>query len=294
MPDLDSVRIRHLSVLVDQLAGAPPECRDQGYRDVVRALVGCSSLAVVLAVATVGCSGPPTSAPPARSTAPAVFPSTTGLSTTTTTLLSIEPCGGIASSSDLHPDVDNRSLLLTQDGSPQGYEFGVPQVAKGPTIIASVPSSSPAVYESLVVPASLGGWGGQEVIGEVESSEVASQLAHQVESDLVSCYGGPQVALPTSRPGVTAETYAFGLSRSNGSIRNATVTVAQGRFIVSLQWHASNTCSTYGGGACPPPAASAPAMPSALNMAEVVDAALTRIRGEQPRLGQVRNSTQRP
>jgi hypothetical protein len=47
-------------------------------------------------------------------------------------------------------------------------------MASGPTVTGSVPSFSPAVYESFQVPAS--GWGGQEVIGVVGSSESASHI----------------------------------------------------------------------------------------------------------------------
>jgi hypothetical protein len=209
-----------------------------------------------------------------QTTAPAT---TTTLSSTATTLYSIEQCGGITSSSDLHPNVDNRRLLLSQGDGPPGYTFGAARTAGGPTVTASVPSSSPAVYESFHVTASDGGWGGQEVIGEVESSSAAPQLAQQVESNIVSCDGGEQVSLPTSVPGVTAETYQYALSRFDGSVRAATVTVAKGPYIVSLQWTSSNTCTTYGGGSCPPAPTTPPPMPSASNMAELVNAALAKI-----------------
>jgi hypothetical protein len=145
---------------------------------VVRVLTGCSSLLLV-AVAAAGCSAAPSSVPALRST------TTTGLSptptaeasSTTTTLFSIEPCGGTTSGSDIHPDVDNQTLLLTHAAGPPDYTYGAPQVASGPKVIASVPSYSPAVYESFQVPARNGGWSGQEVIGEVSSTDVASQLA---------------------------------------------------------------------------------------------------------------------
>jgi hypothetical protein len=243
---------------------------DQQYRGVVRVVTGFSSL-LLLAVAASGCSSTPSSAPAPRS------PTTTELSSTTTTLYSIERCGGITSSSDLHPNVDNRKLLLTQaDGLPD-YTYGAAQMASGRTVTASVPSYSPAVYESFQVPPSDGGWGGQEVIGEVGSSNAASQLAQQVESNIVSCEGGEQVTLPTSVPGVTAETYQYALSRFNGWVRNAIATVAKGSYIVSFQWSNSNTCSTYGGTPCPPAPTSPPPMPSASDMADLVNAALAKI-----------------
>ena len=150
-------------------------------------------------------------------------------------------------------------------------------MASGPTRHRSVPSYSPAVYESFQIPMSEGGGTGQEVIGEVDSSNVASQLAQQVEAHLVSCDGGEQVSLPTTVPGVTAETYQYGLSRSDGLVRSATVTVAKSRYIVSLQWSNSNTCTTYGGGTCPPPPTSPPSLPSTSDMAEFVNAALAKI-----------------
>jgi hypothetical protein len=150
-------------------------------------------------------------------------------------------------------------------------------MASGPTVTASVPSYTPAVYESFQVPASEGGGSGQEVIGEIDSSNAASQLAQQVEAHLVSCYGGEQVSLPTTVPGATAETYQYGLSRFDGWVRSATVTVAKGPYIVSLQWTNSNTCTTYGGGSCPPPPTTPPPMPSTSDMAELVDAALAKI-----------------
>jgi hypothetical protein len=227
---------------------------------------------LLLAVAASGCSSTPSSAPAPRST------TATELSPTTTTLYSIEQCGGITSSSDLRPNVDNRKLLLTQAGGTPGYTYGAAKMASGPTVMASVPSYSPAVYESFQVPASDGGWGGQELIGDVGSSNTASQLAQQVESNIVSCEGAEQVSLPTSVPGVTAETRQFTLSRFNGWDRNATVTVAKGPYIVSLQWSNSNTCSTYSSGAsCPPAPTTPPPMPSAPDMAELVNAALAKI-----------------
>jgi hypothetical protein len=238
----------------------------------VRVVTGVSSL-LLFAVAASGCSSTPARAP---SSAPAPRSTTTPeVSSTTTPLYSIEPCGGITSSSDLHHSVDNRKLLLTQADGPPGYTYGVAQLAGGPTVTASVPSYSLAVYESFQVPAN--GWGGQEVIGVVGSSESASQLAQRVESNIVSCEGGEQVPLPTSVPGVTAETYQFTLSRYDGWVRRATVTVATGPYIVSLQWSNSNTCSTYSGGSCPPAPTSPPPMPSASVMAELVNTALAKI-----------------
>ena len=150
-------------------------------------------------------------------------------------------------------------------------------MASGPTVTASVPSYSPAVYESFQVPVSDGGGSGQEVIGEVNSSTAASQLAQRVQAHLVSCYAGEQVSLPTTVPGVTAETYQYGLSHMDGWVRSATVTAAEDKFIVSLQWTNSNTCTTYGGGSCPPPPTAPPPMPSTSDMAAVVNAALAKI-----------------
>jgi hypothetical protein len=144
-------------------------------------------------------------------------------------------------------------------------------------VTASVPSSSPAVYESFQVPASDGGGGGQEVIGLVGSADAAVQLAQQVESNLSSCYGGDHVALPTSVPGVSAEIYQSALSRSDGWVSNATITVAEGPYIVSLQWSNSNTCSTYSGGPCPPAPTAPPPVPSAPALAALVNAALGKI-----------------
>jgi hypothetical protein len=250
---------------------------DQQYRGVVRVVTGFSSL-LLLAVAASGCSSTPSSAPAPRSTTTTeLSPTTTEPSSTTTTLYSIERCGIGASSTDLHPNVDNRKLLLTQADGPPGYTYGAAQMASGPTVGASVPSYSPAVYESFGVPASNGGGGGQEVIGEVDSSNAASQLAQQVESNIVSCEGGEQVSLPTSVPGITAETYEYRLVRYDGWVRTATATVAKGSYIVSLQWSNNNTCPTYGGYPCPPAPTSPPPMPSASDMAELVNAALAKI-----------------
>lgn len=184
---------------------------DRQYRDIVRVATGLSSL-LLLAVAASACSSTPSSAPAPKSTTTTELPSTTTteLPSTTTPLYSIEQCGGITTSSDLRPNVDNRTLLLTLDDGPPGYTYGAAKMASGPTVTASVPSYSPAVYESFQVPASEGGGSGQEVIGEIDSSNAASQLAQQVEAHLVSCYGGKQVSLPTTVPGVTAETYQYG------------------------------------------------------------------------------------
>ena len=251
---------------------------DQQYRGIVRVITGFSSL-LLLAVAGSGCSSTPSSVRAPRSTTTTELPSatTTEPSPTTTPLYSIEQCGGITTSSDLHPSVDNRTLLLIQDDGPPGYTYGASKMASGPTVTASVPSYSPAVYESFQVPASEGGGSGQEVIGEVDTSNAASQLAQQVEAHLVSCYGGDQVSLPTLVPGVTAETYQFGLRRYDGWVRSATVTVPKGPYVVSLQWSNNNSCTTYGGGSCPPPPKNPPPMPSTSDMADLVNAALAKI-----------------
>src|ERR1700689_4973972 len=135
--------------------------------------MGLSSL-ILFAVAATGC-GAPSSAPAPRSPTTTGAPATTGVPTTTT-LYSIEPCGGITSSSDLYPSVDNRSLLLTQGDGPTGYTYGAAKISSGPTITASVPSYSPAVYESFQFSLSAGGWGGQEVIGVVDSANAAAEL----------------------------------------------------------------------------------------------------------------------
>lgn len=262
-----------------EIAGATSEpVLAQQYRQIVRVVTG-SAFLLLLAVAPTGCGSTPSSAPAPRPTIKAEVLSTTTTepSPTTTPLYSIEQCGGIATSADLHPNVDNRPLLLTQDDGPPGYTYGTSKRASGPTVTASVPSYSPAVYESFQVPTSEGGGTGQEVIGMVDSSNVASQLAQQVEAHIASCYGGEQLSLPTTVPGVTAETFQYGLSRSEGSVRSATVTVAKGRYIVSLQWSNSNICTTYGGGTCPPPPTTRPPLPSTSDMAELVNAALTKI-----------------
>jgi len=115
------------------------------------------------------------------------------------------------------------------------------------------------------------------VIGEVSSPSSASQLARQVASNIASCGDGKQVSIPASAPGVTADTHLDTLSRSVGWVSDATVTVAEGPFIVSLQWTNSNSCSTYGGGPCPPPPTSPPPMPSASDMAALVNAALAKV-----------------
>jgi hypothetical protein len=252
----------------------------------VRRVTRLTSL-LLLAVAASGCiASSSTPAPRSRTTTepPATTepPTTTEAPATTEArasnpLYSIEPCGGITTSTDLHPAVDNRTRLLTPGDGPTGYTYGVPTLAGGPTITASVPSYSPAAYESFQVSASAGGWGGQEVIGVVGSASDAAQLAQQVESNIVSCNGGQRVSLPTSAPGVTVDTYQFALSRSSGWVSTATATVAEGPYIVSLQWSNSNSCSTYGGQACPPAPTAPPPMPSAPNMAALVNAALARL-----------------
>jgi hypothetical protein len=270
-----------------ELRGATPEADPgQHYRGAVRLVTGFCSLFVIAVVAS-GCSRATSSAPASKSTTTAELPSatsepppiaTTELPSTATPLYSIEQCGGITTSSDLHPNVDNRTLLLAQADGPRGYVYGPARMASGPSVTASVPSYAPAVYESFQVPVGEGGGGGQEVIGEVDSSNAASQMAQQVEAHLVSCYGGKQLLLPRTVPGVTAETYQYGLSRFDGLVRSATVTVAKGTYIVSLQWTNSNTCTTYGGGSCPAPPTMPPPMPSTSDMAELVNAALAKIR----------------
>ncbi len=88
---------------------------------------------------------------------------------------------------------------------------------------------------------------------------------------------GNSLLLPTTVPGVTAETYQYGLSRFDGLVRSATVTVAKGPYIVSLQWTNSNTCTTYGDRSCPPRPTTPPQMPSTSDMAELVNSALAKI-----------------
>ena len=161
----------------------------------------------MLAVVASGC-GTPTSAPTStRSSIAASSPSTLSSSTTTPTttpLYSIETCGGITTSSDLHPSIDNRNLLLTDADGPTGYAYGVAKIASGPTVTASVPSYSPAVYESFQVPAADSGSAGQEVIGLVGSADAATQPTQQVESPCLLQWRGTGISTDVDSRGIRA------------------------------------------------------------------------------------------
>ena len=125
-----------------ELRSATPDAdSDQQYRGTVRLVTGLSSLLLIAVIAS-GCSSAPSSAPAPKSTITAELPSsygdrrrptsTTEPPSTATPLYSIEQCGGIATSSDLHPNVDNRTLLLTQADGPPGYTYGAGEDGERP------------------------------------------------------------------------------------------------------------------------------------------------------------------
>ena len=114
-----------------------------------------------------------------------------------------------------------------------------------------------------------------EVIGDVGSASLATQLLSMLNTDLkaptCSPNGSEPILLPGSSPQVTAAV-ASG-EASSGAIRTAKLFAAQGSELLCLTWTSQTELNATGAN----PEPMLPSLPDALTMAKVLDAALARM-----------------
>ncbi len=147
-------------------------------------------------------------------------------------------------------------------------------------MVASVPSTSPAAYETVTLyrDISPGGTAAltlDEVIGDVGTASFARQFLSVLDADLngPNCNpnGADTVPLPGTNPPTTAT--LSGGQGSNGSIRSERLFAAKGSRLLCLTWTSQLTVSPRG--LSPEPIL--PSLPDGSTMAQVLNAALALI-----------------
>jgi hypothetical protein len=246
---------------------------------------------ICVALVSTACSG-------SRSAAPSPAPHHQGStattqrasvpnSTTTSAPLStssffIEPCAGIVGSPVLRSDLDLQPFLLTATQLPAGAVIKGPHQTSTsePKTWASVPSTSPAAYETITLYQSTSPGGAatlqlDEVIGDVGSASFASQLLSMLDADLngPNCNpnGTDTVPLPGTSPPVSAT--VSGGEASSGSVRGERLFAAEGSRLLCLTW-TSNVAVNASGLS---PAPDLPTLPDGYAMAQALDTALAFI-----------------
>ena len=189
-----------------------------------------------------------------RSTTTTTTTTATTATTTTTTPDSaplsagsffVEPCANIVGSPLPTSNMDLRPFLLSAAQLPAGAVIDGPHQTSDtpPKIYASVPTSSPAAYETISLfaastPAGTAGVSLSEVIGDVGSASFASQLLAGLDADLngpgCNASGKDIVPLPGTSPPVSA-TVSSGTQRGRSEF-GARLFAVKGSRLVCLTW----------------------------------------------------------
>jgi hypothetical protein len=195
---------------------------------------------------------------------------------------SVEPCADIVRSPLLRSDTDQQPLLLSAAQLPVGASIDGPHQTSTTesTMVASVPSTSPAAYETVTLSQDTSPGGTvtltlDEVIGDVGSVNFARQFLSALDADLngPNCNpnGADTVSLPGSNPPTTA-TLSAGQG-SNGSIRSERLFAAKGSRLLCLTWTSQLVVSPSGLN----PEPTVPPLPDGSAMAQTLDTALALI-----------------
>lgn len=195
---------------------------------------------------------------------------------------SIEPCPGIVSRPLVRPSVDLRHLLLTIRQIRGAVSFDGPHrtAVNGAPTMASVPSTTPAAYETATL-ARVTTAGGtsqlalQEVVGNVGPVARAGHLLSILDSALASAGCNPNGTAPVPAPGTVPPLTATvtGGQASSGGTRQARRFAARGADLLCLTWSSTSARGAAG-------TATAPALvplPSGPTMAGVARSALSRL-----------------
>ena len=223
-----------------------------------------------------GCGSAP---PPRQAPRPVPRPVVT---TTTAPAFSMEPCGTIITDDDRRPGVDLEGFLLGAPDAPDGLTAGRPEragTAPG-RFVASVPSIVPVAdvdFATSVNQAQEGvgegssSSGVSETLGEVATAGEAVGLVARVERALLTCTNGaPPLTLPAPTPGLVA-VQDQGQSSAQ-ELKDATVVVAKGPYVLNLTWSTSVNFSSS-----PAPALPFTPLPNPDQMAALLAAALARL-----------------
>jgi hypothetical protein len=197
----------------------------------------------------------------------------------------VEPCAAIVGSPLSTSSTDLRPSLLTATQLPAGAIIDGPhQTANNLSKVwASVPTTSPAAYESLTLyqaktPGGTATLMLAEVIGDVGSASFANQLLSVLDADLNGPACNPNgentIPLPGTRPPVTAT--VSGGQTSNGSARAERLFAVQGSRLLCLTWTSYVAVNASGLS----PTRNLPALPGGPAMAQVLNAALALISNE--------------
>lgn len=189
------------------------------------------------------------------------------------------PCAGIVSSPLLRPAIDLRPELLTASDLPPGAAVDGPHETstRSSTTFASVPTTTPAAYETATLyhddlPGGSALVEVSEVIGDVGSASLATELLSTLETDLNSpacnLEGSQLVALPDIQPPITVT--VTGGASSAGAIQSARLFTVRGSELICLTWTSQSVLNAAG----EPPKPSLPALPDSAAMSRVVEAAL--------------------
>lgn len=250
-----------------------------------RRTVGAFRIAVLLTCVTL--AGTACSSSPSHHLATTSTTQSSGFRSTTTTALSVssfsfEPCASIIGSPTPHSQMDLRPYLLGAAQLPAGAVIKGPHQTTNtsPRIAASVPTTSPAAYEDVMLNTSTSPGGTatltlSEVIGDVGSDSFASQLLSMLNADLngpgCNPNGTDTVPLPGTNPPVSA-TLSHGQA-SSGSVQGARLFAAKGPRLLCLTW--SSNVAVNASGLSPEP--SLPPLPGGTAMAQILNTALNLI-----------------
>jgi hypothetical protein len=179
-------------------------------------------------------------------------------------------------------DLDLQTMLLGPAQLPADVSIDGPHQtsATESTMAASVPSTSPAAYETVTLyqitsPGGTAALTLDEVIGDVGSASFAGQFLSTLDAELngPNCNpsGADTVPLPGSNPPTTAT--LSGGQGSNGSIRSEKLFAAKGSRLLSLTWTSQVVVSPSGLDAEP----TLPTLPDGSEMSQVLNAALALI-----------------
>jgi hypothetical protein len=194
----------------------------------------------------------------------------------------VEPCASIVGSPLSTSETDLEPFLLGATQLPAGSIIDGPHQTSnsGSRVWASVPTASPASYETITLydattPGGTATLRLDEVIGDVGSASFASQLLSMLDADLngpdCNPNGTDTVHLPGSSPAVTAT--VSGGQGSSGSVRGEKLFAAQGSRLLCLTWTSNVAVNARGLSSAP----NLPPLPDGPGMAQVLYNALALI-----------------
>lgn len=194
----------------------------------------------------------------------------------------VEPCANIVGSPLPTSNLDLRPFLLSAAELPKAALIDGPHRTSNtpPKIYASVPTTSPAAYETITLysaktPGGMAALNLSEVIGDVGSASFASQWLAKLNADLSGpgCNpgGSNSIPLPGTNPPVNATT--SGGTQRSGRELGAKLFAMKGSRLLCLTWESFVSINASGSGDLP----NLPPLPDGPEMARVLTNALALI-----------------